>query len=352
MSEKTICLVSEVFSQADAKELNRRVCEEINPTLFLFNDYQPDEQPAFYEKDRFRTNVDNLYRLTADAGFVLKYLRSIAKDAHCYGGALAGSAEKVEQIVSNVKTVRTVHAHNLGVGHHFFNRKMKQNYNNITANYDLSKESGYVDFNKLVLGWASKLKKALSCFIEEVSSLGESNKKELIDSWQNIILSYYAQLHNKVYLGVMASVFYGRCPNALQKEISETNIISFIMEWVYSYFRLAKQKCQEMEKEVEDLDQELESGKASEKFCEIAKSERAKVIEEKSEISRWLPNSEWEGNSIDTKKEATDLYKSQIQSRLLDTLKRNPHCSMLPEELIRIQVEETFKNVPVPEYIK
>ena len=92
MSENNTLLISEILSHDDSEFLNRRVCGEIHPTLFLFNDYRPDEQPVFHEKDRFRTNVDNLYRLTFDAGFVLRFLLSIARNAQGNGGSLVENA--------------------------------------------------------------------------------------------------------------------------------------------------------------------------------------------------------------------------------------------------------------------
>lgn len=352
MSENNTLLISEILSHDDSEFLNRRVCGEIHPTLFLFNDYRPDEQPVFHEKDRFRTNVDNLYRLTFDAGFVLRFLLSIARNAQGNGGSLVENAKKIDQIVRNIKTVRTVHAHNMGGGHQFFNQRATHNYKSMTANYDLSKENGYADFNHLLVRWADKLKKTLSSFIDEAARISETDKKALIDSWQNFILTYYSQLHNNVYYGVMASVFYGRCSSALQKEISEANVKSLIGDWIYSYFGLAKTKSQGLEQQIDELDQKLKTGSVSTKFCEIAQTERAKAVNEKDNIERWLPDEEWKGNSNDIKQEANDLYKSQVESRLRDMLVRNPLCSMLPEKLIKKQIEETFKSVPVPDYIR
>ena len=345
--------VPDVFSDEYAESINQKVREILRKNLFLFCNYTPRHEKIFSEKDRFHSSINNLYRLTADSGFVLKCVKKMLCDAQLYHtGRFSDYSDNILRMISNIKTVRTFLVHNIADENGFFDEKVRQDYSIIIGKMEPETEEDYKKLNNdLVNCWVQSLANNITALLNDIKKLSSAAKERLIDEWEKQILLHYVKPYTGLYMGRLAHLYFCKL-EADSNYIPTDDIYTQAKNWIKYYFteqvvHLGKEveKIQRHIKELEEPDHTIPKeilAKIEIKRLAVLEEEKALLIEKKSALE--------EAKKYSNLNVEDSFYSffSNLYEQLRTVLKENPDMSLLPQSILQKHVDTYFGDLGIP----
>lgn len=351
MTNATVMI--DVFSVDYAESFNQKVRETLKGNLFMFCNYSPRHEKSFSEKDRLYSVINNLYRLTADSGFVLRCVKIILTKADLIRvGKLSDCSDNILRIISNIKTVRTFMVHNLAVENGFFDEKVLQNFDIITGRMRLETEEDYKKLNVLVSKWIESLTENIDKLLDEISKLKERQKDRLIKEWEKQILIHYAKPFTGIYMGRLAHLYYSKLEENSAFFVSTDDIYAKTKCWIKHYF---SEKVTRLDKQVDDLQleiKELENPDSNipENILKKIETKRQAILKEKKVLLQEKEQALTEAKQNDNLNTDDSFYRffDNLYEQLCVIQKDNPDISLLPQNILQKHVDKYFGDLSIP----
>ncbi len=314
--------------------LNRAVQKEIAPHLFLVCNYRALPAPTIHADARFLAWIQEMYKVTVDCGDLVRNLEHIVPKWLC--GKLPELRELVEgKIAAQVQTVKMLRAmidHNndiMGGAEQQANIKQYESWMQLRIKKTVPEtEQDYEALSRYMQEFAEELYNNLTELIKMISALAQKDKEIVIQKWEEQILRWYTRPYGNVYYGHLALDYISRVQSQEGRE-----------------FKYSSSK--EMNRY---LDRWVEALLFGEQLVLIRALEAA--------IDEFGPRPELVGKLESTKQELDEeitkrggvqkAFLKQLPTQLRETLKMHK-CSMLPQELITLDIERCFGAVPIPQ---
>jgi hypothetical protein len=332
-----------LYYEKEACFINAKAAEKIAGHLFVFCGYYPFPVPAISSDAKFMQSALELYKLIKDCSCIInKKIKSIMKENP---GLNYGD---LERFIDTVFFCRSVLAHNnnpaLGPDY----KKRIDDYNKwVKTVISADKPSSNDDYEKLfreIKDTASKIFEFVDKFIDAAEK--SQDKAGIIDAWENEIFNWFGKNHD-IFIGQLSGMYLIKAAGLPGRSMPNKISVRYrVCEWIKRFY------FYEMDKKISDLNalfsvyskklNKKDLNSLAGKIEKLISEENAKRDKLQSEIASHCRKKPDDLEPFDYR----DYFFNGLEDKLRDTFKKH-RCSLLPEDLMQIMIDDYFKEVPI-----
>ena len=320
-----------IFSSDGANVLNAKVQKELAPYLFLCCNYNPQTCSGLSDDGKFYPAVLNLYNFAFDSSCIIRDLYRFQPSINVkdeYRRNLKASLDTVENLRScfghnNSELNGLMEADALEKYHQWIQSQIGKPEPDCPADY-----SKLFEALKIV---ATQLYNAIEKYIDAVPTQRE--REDIIHTWKEKIIRWYTKkgVKQNIFLGELYDFVLAKSGITDSRRLKILDIACLVKEYYTK------------ESQVENLRCLLIGGKNN-SMIEEAIDKREKEIKADIEKTELRFNQKSPFCYIDR------LFED-LPKMLHETIDKE-RCSMLPNELLQIQISELFDNVSLPAHLQ
>ena len=353
-----------VISADAAQKLNQKVQEEIDPRLFLCCNYHPTASYAIGEDGKYMTSIQDLYKFAIDSNCIIKvYKRFLPWDS--LSEEERDTFKRFDAVLKQVDLLRAVTDHNNSPQNGYMEKERAERYGEwlyeVLGKPTPETQADFAQLNQQLADMAADLLQGLHYFV--ACAARQHNRNEIVADWIDRTLRWYCSpTKQEIYKGQIMDAYiantraYGRdYPELYQIR----RLTPKIQAWVRDAFLAPIEKEQKEADDAIEMNQKILNGSTP-----MVQALRAKMTPEnwaimESRCQEQIAQNEqkketlrWERQELECKigQNPLDFLFEGLEDQLRRTMAKcetdGIEYTLLPQDLLQIDVEWFFQNVP------